>query len=150
MKVNRICLETMIFSTAIAFACAILIATLAAVTAAFTQSADAEVLPSIQIAQAPATTQAAQPASEESQAFEGMVTCSQCGAKHRASLATSASDCARRCVRSGASFALIDGDQTYLLDGDLTTIKKVAGERARLTGALHGNTILVASIAAAN
>ncbi len=29
-----------------------------------------------------------------------------------------AGDCARMCVHGGAAFALVDGDKTYLLDGD--------------------------------
>jgi hypothetical protein len=147
MKVNRICIETLVFGTAIAFACALLIAILAAAGAVFTQSADAEVLPAAEHSQA---SESPQIAPAQSQEFEGMVTCSQCGAKHSAALGRNASDCTRRCVRSGASFALIDGEKIYTLDGDLMTIKKFAGERARLVGSLHGNTIQVASVTAAD
>jgi hypothetical protein len=150
MKVNRICIETVIFGTAIALACALLIAILAAAGAVFTQAADAEVLPKAPISQSSGAAVAASPASTPSQTFEGMVTCSQCGAKHSATLARNAADCARRCVRAGASFALIDGEKIYALDGDLMAIKKLAGQRARLTGELRGEQILVASIAAAD
>jgi hypothetical protein len=146
MKANRIWIETVVLGAAIACACALLIATLAAVTAALTQSASAEVS---QIAGQPVEpTQTAE--SDQSRTFEGMVTCSHCGAKHSAALGRNASDCARRCIHSGASFALIDGERIYILDGDLIAIKKVAGERARLVGALRGETIQVASIVAAN
>lgn len=157
MKVNRICLETVIFGTAIAFASAVLIATFAAATAALTQPADAEVLSgavsSVVASQAlfpvrPVSAQDSQPASTQSQTFEGMVTCSKCGAKHSAAIGRSAADCSRGCVRTGASFALIDGEKMYMLEGDLMAIKKVAGERARLVGALQGNTIQVASVTA--
>lgn len=146
MKVNRICIETAIFATAIAFACALLIATLAVLTAALTQPADAEVLPGAVTSQTAA--QVTQSAPAPSQTFEGMVTCSKCGAKHSAAIGRSAADCTRGCVRTGASFALIDGEKTYILDGDLTMIKKVAGERVRVAGSLAGNTIQVASVTA--
>jgi hypothetical protein len=150
MKVNRICIETLIFGTAIAFACALLIAIFAVMTAALTQPADAEALPT---PATPATTphasmQASEAAATQSHTFEGMVTCSKCGAKHSAAIGRSAADCTRGCVRTGASFALIDGEKTYILAGDLTAIKRVAGERARVAGALTGNTIQVASITA--
>jgi hypothetical protein len=157
MKVNRICFETVIFGTAIAFASAVLIATLAAATAALTQPADAEVLPSAVTSAVtsqasfpvrPVSAQDTESATTQSQTFEGMVTCSKCGAKHSAAIGRNAADCTRGCVRTGASFALIDGEKIYMLDGDLMAIKKVAGERARLVGALQGNTIQVASVTA--
>jgi hypothetical protein len=152
MKANRIWIETVVFGTAIAFACALLIATLAAATIALIQPADAEALPGAEISQVPESQQPESQSIDPTrlQTFEGMVTCSQCGAKHSAALARNATDCTRRCVRSGASFALIDGDRTYILDGDLMAIKKVAGQRARLVGSVHGNTIQVSSVAPAD
>jgi hypothetical protein len=150
MKVNRICIEALVFGTAIAFGCALLIATLAAATVALTQPADAEVSQSTGVSQTARPVQPSDLTPEQTKTFEGMVTCSQCGAKHAAALGRNASDCARRCVRSGASFALIDGERIYTLDGDLMAIKKVAGERARVVGAIHGNTIQVTLVATAN
>ena len=81
--------------------------------------------------------------------FEGMITCSRCGAKHQPALDHSASNCVRVCVHGGAAFALIDDDSLYLLDGDLGSLKRLAGQRARVTGTRTGNTIKVASIASA-
>jgi hypothetical protein len=78
--------------------------------------------------------------------FEGMVTCSRCGAKHSAALDRSASTCVRVCVHGGASFALVNAEATYLLDGDLTALKKLAGQRARITGTRDGQIIKVASV----
>jgi len=150
MKVNRVCIEALFFGTAIAFACALLIATLAAATVALTQPADAEVSQSVKVSQTTRQVQSADLAPAQTQTFEGMVTCSQCGAKHAAALGRNASDCVRRCVRSGASFALLDGERVYILDGDLVAIKKVAGERARIVGSVRGNTIQVTSVAIAN
>jgi len=78
--------------------------------------------------------------------FHGMVTCSRCRAKHSPSLGRTATDCTLACVRLGSGFALIDGDNVYVLDGDPVLLKKVAGQRAEVFGALHGDTITVSSI----
>lgn len=83
--------------------------------------------------------------SANAQVFDGMVTCSKCGAKHSARMGQSASKCTRVCVRSGAKFALVNADSTYQLDGDLSLLKHLAGERAQIVGTLQGNTIHVVS-----
>ncbi len=75
-----------------------------------------------------------------------MVTCSHCGAKHSPGIAMNASDCTRICVHGGANFSLIDGDALYTLKGDLEQVKKVAGQRATIIGALKGKTIQVSSV----
>lgn len=131
MKSRRVWLETLALGIAVGCACALLIAMLAAGT---TQNAISE----------PAPTTA------NLRTFEGMVTCSRCGAKHSAALGRTAADCTVACQRVGGSFALIDGDNTYTLQGDLNVLKRSAGQRARVTGDLHGNTIAVASITSAN
>jgi hypothetical protein len=82
--------------------------------------------------------------------FEGMITCSRCGAKHQPALDRSASNCVRVCVHGGAAFALIEHDSVYLLDGDLGSLKRLAGQRARVTGIRTGNTIKVASVTSAS
>jgi hypothetical protein len=98
------------------------------------------------------TPQAATPApptaSAAQQTYDGFITCSRCGAKHPASSSRNASDCTRICVHGGASFALIDGDEVYILEGNLSQVKKVAGQRAAITGVLRGHTITVSSVAA--
>jgi hypothetical protein len=133
MKRNRFWLEIIALGTAIALGIALLIATLGAAASTMMAQEDG----------GPAT------AVPVTKVYRGMVTCSRCGAKHSAALGHSASDCVRVCVHSGAGFALIDGDKIYQLDGDLSTIKKVAGERAEITGVAHGNTISVSSVAEA-
>jgi hypothetical protein len=92
--------------------------------------------------------QATSPASAAQQTYDGFITCSRCGAKHPASSSRNASDCTRICVHGGASFALLDGDEVYILEGNLNQIKKVAGQRATITGVLTGHTIKVSSVAA--
>ena len=78
--------------------------------------------------------------------YEGIVTDTHCGAKHSAAVGLSAADCTRACVHSGESFALVDGEKTYRLKGEEAALKRVAGERVKLTGTLTDNTISVGSV----
>lgn len=130
MKTNRVWIEIVLLGTAIACALALLFATLGAAAGAAGGEG------------------AARQSTTTEQTYEGMVSCSRCGAKHSAALGQAASTCTRTCVNGGANFALVDADATYLLDGDLILLKKLAGQRARIVGALHGQTIRVSSVAA--
>ena len=130
MKTHRIWLEIVLLATAIACALALLLATLGAAAG---------------VASGEAHAQTARPATTE-RAFEGMVTCSHCGARHSAALGKAADVCVRVCVHNGGSFALVNGESTYLLAGDLSALKKFAGQRARVTGTLSGNTIRISSV----
>ena len=132
MKMNRVWIEIVLLGTAIACALALLIATVGAAAGA----AAGEV-----------GTPQERPATSE-QAYVGMVTCSHCGAKHSAVLGHTATDCVRICVHGGASFALVDANTTYLLKGDLDSLKGLAGQRVRVMGALNGKTITISSVAA--
>lgn len=128
--------------SAVALALALLIATLGAAAGASQDEQDAAQLhPSALAPTASAST---------ASAFEGMVTCSRCGAKHSASLEHSASACVRICVHSGADFALVSPDATYVLEGDREDLKKLAGQRARVLGTRAGQTIKVASVVASS
>jgi hypothetical protein len=129
MKTNRVWIEIVLLGTAIACALALLLATLGAAA-----SAAAEVR--------------APQANPAEHTYEGMVSCSRCGAKHSAKLGQTATTCTRTCVNGGANFALVEADATYLLDGDMNLLKKLAGQRARIVGALHGQTIRISSVAA--
>ncbi len=131
IKTHRLWIEILLLATAIACVLSLLIASLgAAAGAAATEES---------------SRQAAPPAN--SQIYEGMITCSRCGAKHSAALGQKAADCARACVRGGASFALVEGNATYVLDGDLGVLGRLAGQRARIVGELNGNTIRISSAA---
>lgn len=130
MKRHRVWVEILVLGTLIACALALLLATLGAVAGAAVTGVEP-----------PQATQAA-----KERTFEGMVTCSRCGAKHSASLAKAADTCVRVCVHDGGSFALVDSDTLYQLSGDVTALKKVAGERARIVGTLSGKTITVSSV----
>jgi hypothetical protein len=48
-------------------------------------------------------------------------------------------------VRGGANFALIEDNATYVLDGDLGVLGRLAGQRARIVGELNGKTIRISS-----
>jgi hypothetical protein len=131
MKTHRVWIEIVLFGTAIACALALLIATLGVAAGA----AAAEV--------------AAQTSSAiGDKAYEGIVTCSRCGAKHSATIGQTASVCVRVCVHGGAQFSLVGADSTYILEGDSDSLKKLAGQRVQVRGNLSGKTIRVASAVA--
>jgi hypothetical protein len=138
---------SVILGTVVACALAILIATLAGrnTVAAGHESQQLSPAPGSEPS-SPTTTET----SANTQHFEGMVTCTRCGAKHSPKSGAPATQCAINCVREGASFALIDGDKTYELQGDLSVLKQLAGQRAKVVGVAQGNTIKVSSIAAAS
>ena len=132
MNVRHVWIEIILLGTAVALALALLLATLgAAAGAAVGQTTQASSL-------------------SHAQSFEGMITCSRCGAKHQPALDRSATNCVRVCVHGGATFALIDDESVYLLDGDVGSLKMLAGQRARVTGTRSGNTIKVASVTSAS
>lgn len=132
MRANRFWLEIVAVCAAIAFALALLIASLGAAAAAVSGQDEMGLT---------------SPTVPGAKTYHGMVTCSRCRAKHSAAMSRTATDCVLACVRSGATFALIDGENVYELDGDLTVLKKVAGQRADVTGVASGNRIAVSSVA---
>ena len=121
MKIQRLWLEIVIASTAVACLLALLIAALGAAAVATESLA-------------------------RQQTYEGVVTCSRCGARHSSEISKTAADCTRTCVHGGATFALVDGDNSYLLQGDLNTLKQVAGQRTSIVGTVTGKTIRVSSV----
>ena len=128
MRYHRFWIEIVLLGSAAALALALLLATLGAAAGAAENARESS-----------------QPNPSVATSFEGMVTCSRCGAKHSAALDRSAATCVRVCVHGGASFTLVNADATYLLDGDLSVLKKLAGQRARITGTRDGQLIKVAS-----
>ncbi|HEX4425066.1 MAG TPA: hypothetical protein VH079_06690 [Terriglobales bacterium] len=83
------------------------------------------------------------------QTFSGMITDSQCGARHDQTSNKRPADCARMCVRNGSKYVLINGDQKNILEGDEIALDHLAGQRATVTGTLNGDTIKVSSVALA-
>jgi hypothetical protein len=93
----------------------------------------------------PGSTSSPSSVSGPAEIFEGIISDSHCGAKHSAAIGQSAADCTRACVHAGEQFVLVDREKTYILDGDPYLLKKLAGERVRVSGKLTGNSITVAS-----
>lgn len=157
MKASRFWIELVALGTAIACALALMIATLGAAAAAIggrpSEAGSAQAGPEQtgpeRTAQPSPVVSSDSPAARQ-QTREGMVTCSRCGAKHLADFGRTAVDCSLTCVRSGATFALVDGDKTYMLDGASDRLKKVAGQRARIVGVIRGQRILVSTVGGAS
>lgn len=95
----------------------------------------------------PSASQSAGSQISGSQIYDGVVTDTHCGAKHSAQIGKTAADCTRVCVHGGEQFALVDGDQIYLLVGDLQALKRVAGQRVRIFGNVDGKKLSVTGIA---
>lgn len=137
---ERFWIEIVVLAAGGACAVALLLASLGAVGAV---AGDAK--PAFAATSAVAAVPQTEQPEAQQQAFEGMVTCSQCGARHLAAYGKTAADCSRSCVHGGAQFALVEGEKTYLLDGDAMLMKKFAGQRAKVMGTLRGNIITVSS-----
>lgn len=91
--------------------------------------------------------QKSDPGAEKS--FSGMITDSQCGARHDQYSGKRPADCARMCVRNGSKYLLINGDQKNILEGNEIALDHLAGQRATVTGTLNGDTIKVSAVALA-
>jgi hypothetical protein len=50
-------------------------------------------------------------------------------------------------VKSGSKYALVAGDQVFILKGDAKQIEKYAGKKVSVTGEVAGSSLQVASIA---
>ena len=149
MQKNRFWIEILGIATIVACALGILFAIMG--TAATAVDEPEEVRAATTVQQEAPPTQAPPAANADGSratTYEGMVTCQRCGAKHNAKLGRSAQDCVLQCIHSGAGFVLVDAEKTYTLEGDWRLLKKIAGQRARVVGQVHGNTITVESIAA--
>ena len=78
--------------------------------------------------------------------YDGMITDTRCGAKHSAAIGKTAADCTLVCIHGGEQFALVDGETVYSLEGATVQLKRVAGQRVRIIGALKGKKLSVTSI----
>jgi hypothetical protein len=77
--------------------------------------------------------------------FIGIISDSSCGPRHKMT-DKSAEECARACQRAGASYVLLAGDKVYILNGSVNDVAYLAGQKAKVAGALQGQTIQVNSI----
>jgi len=87
---------------------------------------------------------------DKSETFTGTVSDSMCGAKH---MMDGDAACARACVKKGSAYALVIGDKVYALHTEdkaaLAELDKLAGEKAKVTGAASEDSIEVSKVAAA-
>lgn len=79
------------------------------------------------------------------QPVSGVITDSECGARHNKDGKMSATECARFCARNGSNYILIDGDKRYALTGNTDYLSKLAGQRVTISGSRNGDTIEVRS-----
>ena len=77
------------------------------------------------------------------QTFSGIITDSRCGARHLQNSDKSPAECARSCVRHGAKYMLVDGDASYILEGNREVFDRLAGERVRIVGTAEGDVLTV-------
>jgi hypothetical protein len=133
----RFWIEMLAAVSAIAFALALLIASLGAAGAAAADGGQSQ------------SAKPAQPIAVPQQTYEGVITDTHCGAKHSPDAGKTAGDCTLACVHGGERFSLVDGDKMYILEGEPAALKHAAGERVKIIGTLNGKTILVASVATA-
>jgi len=84
------------------------------------------------------------------QYFTGEVSDTMCGAEHM--MKGSKAECARACAAKGSNYALVVGTKVYALETkDKDVIDKLsdlAGQKAKITGKLDGDNIVVSAAAA--
>lgn len=85
------------------------------------------------------------------QTMTGVVSDSMCGAKHMMEGGDAA--CARACVGKGSKYALVVGDKVYTLETSdkaaLGQLDKLAGQKAKISGTVSGDSIQVSSVSGA-
>jgi hypothetical protein len=91
----------------------------------------------------------AAPGNDPAKTFVGSIGDSMCGAKHMMP-GESDKDCTLGCVKEGAKYILIDPSGKIYQLNDQKTPQQFAGAKVKVTGTVSGDTISVASIAAAN
>ncbi|HEY6185571.1 MAG TPA: hypothetical protein VIW67_25245 [Terriglobales bacterium] len=79
------------------------------------------------------------------QPISGVITDSECGARHNKDAKMSATECARFCARNGSKYVLVDGEKRYTLTGNTEELSKFAGQRVTISGSRNGDTIQVSS-----
>jgi hypothetical protein len=73
------------------------------------------------------------------QSFTGVITDTMCGANHKPMNVTPDSKCVLECVKHGSKYALLVGNNVYVLS-DQQTPEKFAAQKVKVTGALNEKT----------
>ncbi len=75
--------------------------------------------------------------------FTGVITCTMCGADHKAMKVTPDDKCVRECVRHhGSRYGLLDGNKVYMLS-DQKTPEAFAAQKVKVTGVLYTKTNII-------
>ena len=82
------------------------------------------------------------------QPISGVITDSECGARHGRDANMSAAECTRFCTRNGAKYILVDGEKRYTLTGNTEELSRFAGQRVTISGSRTGDTVTVNSLRA--
>jgi hypothetical protein len=78
--------------------------------------------------------------------FVGLISDAGCGPRHKMRDKT-AEECTRTCQRAGQPYVLVAGEKIYRLRGNSNDVGLLAGQRAKVTGTLAGDSIKVLSVA---
>ena len=73
------------------------------------------------------------------QSFTGVITDTMCGANHKPMNVTPDSKCVLECVKHGSKYALLVGNNVYVLS-DQQTPEKFAAQKVKVTGVLYEKT----------
>jgi hypothetical protein len=88
--------------------------------------------------------------------FVGSVTDTECGPNHapmraKGDMGASDQECTLKCVAKGATFGFVDaGSKRFFQLDDQQKPRPFAGQKVRITGRIEGDSILVATISAAD
>jgi hypothetical protein len=73
------------------------------------------------------------------QTFNGVITDTMCGANHKPMNVAPDSKCVLECVKHGSKYALLVGNNVYVLS-DQKTPEKFAAQKVKVTGTLDDKT----------
>jgi hypothetical protein len=84
------------------------------------------------------------------QTLTGEISDSMCGAKH---MMADKAACTRACVKKGSKYALVSGDKVYTIESSDKSVEDkldaLAGEQAKVSGTVNGETISATKVVAA-
>ena len=83
----------------------------------------------------------------KAKSWEGEVSDAMCAGNHSGK---DAAKCTMGCVKKGSKYALVVNGKAYTLEGKTDNLEKLAGQKAKVTGTMKGDTITVDSAEAAS
>lgn len=86
----------------------------------------------------------ASPRAPKEKTWTGVVSDSNCGAKH-STASDAAAECVKKCITGGATYVLVSGGKVYELS-DQSKFADFAGKSVKVTGTLKGKSIEVTSV----